>query len=86
MLKYCLFHKVKKQEPKEKTTWDDLKLKGQVRENYLHRSILNCSEQDKTSFVISRDKDNASAEIQIMSFKVYKQVNYGCKDLAMKSQ
>lgn len=30
------------------------------------------------------DKDNASAEIQNVTFEVHKQVNYRCKGLALK--
>lgn len=30
------------------------------------------------------DKDNVSAEIQNVTSEVYKQVNYGCKSLALK--
>lgn len=69
---------------KRKPTRDDFKLKGQVRQNYLHRIILNCYEQDKTSYIITKDTDNASVELQNMTFKVYIQVNYGCKGLAKK--
>lgn len=54
MLKNCLFHKVKKQEPELKTNnIHDLGLKGQVPQNYLCTSVLNFYEQDKTSFVLS---------------------------------
>lgn len=55
------------------TTWDDWKWKGQIRQNCLHRSFWNCSEQDKASLSIRRDTDNAPIEMQNMTSEVHKQ-------------